>query len=544
MMFSLHNIALFFGLFAVQPASAQDTAAEFRYLSHAVRDRLPSSDEARAFYAEPDKTQALDEALQAWLASPDHERRIERYFHDMFGSMPWVFVSEPSLDLIPYDPAAHAEAPSDLATAGVYYLPSTVKPTCGTPVTTTAWWTEEPVKVCATALSAAIFFDGGAVYCPDPFSANGIRNVKCGCGPEQILCYPRPQKGQVVGGIVKEFAARGWHAYETGQSWLGLLGGETFYGDRWLYHHYLYQERVVAKGETPTAAELAVLRSLPTDGTKTEVAFPDAGPERAGVVTAPAFLRRFNNFRSRVRALTERLLCKDIDGTLNTDGIQTFVNDDLSAFDKAHGTKESCATCHFGMDNLGSTLLGWSADGFFEAFPAVKSQEGHAFGVPGSGPRFLMESYVLRAAGFNECMAKRAFEDFSGISWAALAEADRTALTAAAADGPRATIRAVLTSKVVKEARLKKALAADGTVAQAIVFDTDVAPILVRSCSGADCHDAGNARSAGSAYVGDGTLFKGAPAQRISSGSMPPAGSGKSLNDAERALLVRYIEQQ
>ncbi len=507
-----------------------------------MRDRLPTPAEARAFYAAGNKDQALDDLLQQWLASPEHKGRVQRYFNDMFGSQQFVFVAEPSLDLIPYAAASHPEAPTDLTAEGVYHLPNSVKASCGgAPVSASAWWSDTPIMICPSAVSSAIVFDNGTIYCPSPFDANGIRNVKCGCGLDQILCYPRPQKGQIVAGVVREFPERAWHAYETGASWLDLLGGDQFYGDRWLYHHYLTQERVLAKGQMPTAAETAFLHALPVDGTRLAATFPGAGPERAGIATAPAFLRRFNNFRSRIRALSERLLCKDIDGTLNTDGIARFVNQDLSTFDKQHGDKESCATCHFGMDNMGSTLLGWNAEGYYEFWPAAKVQTGHVFGVEGSGPAFLMAGIVLRGAGFHECMAKRAFEDFSGVAWEQVAPEEQAVFVNAAADGPRATIRAVLTSELFKDLRRRGSFRSGSAAGPALEFERDIAPILAASCAGSACHSAGNGRSAGSAYVGNDGLFKGAPVERIESGSMPPAGSGMVLSDAERAQLVRFL---
>lgn len=530
MICSRNALLALFALLLALPAVAQEGVAQFRQLSRAARDHLPSSDEARAFYAAGDKTAALEESLAAWLASPAHEGRVRRYFHDMFGIEPWVFVAEGSLDLIPYA-AGGAEAPSDLATAGVWHLPASVKPTCGAPVTRTAWWSETPIQICSTAVSTAIVFPGNPfVYCPDPFGANGIRHAACGCGPEQVLCIPRPFKGKIVAGVVQEFAERAVHAYANGKTWTELLGGDLFYGDRWLYHHYLYQERILPRGEAPNAAEMALLRALPTDGTKAEMSFPVGSVERAGVATAPAFLRRFNNFRSRIRALSERLLCKDVDGSLNTSGITTFVNPDLSAFDREHGTKEDCASCHFGMDNLGSTLLGWGPEGFYQTYPTTFSQLGHVFGVDGTGPRLLMNGF-LEQPGFNECMAKTAWEDFSGIAWTALAEDERLALTSAAASGPRGAIRGVLESVGLRDAR--KHVEALVTVAAPAITFAQVAPLVERSCNGAECH--------GTTYVGNEAALKAAPATRVESGSMPPAGSGRTLSAEERGLIVRFM---
>ncbi len=522
-------------------ASAQDTTAEFRYLSTVLRDHLPSVAESKEFYAAADKDKALDDFLTEWLASADHEQRVARHFNDMFGVSPYFFVTDASLDLIAYDPADHPEAPSDLSVAGVYHLPASVKSSCGgAPVSANAWFSDTAIMICPSAVSTAISYGGGMIRCTDSFSANGILNPACGCGPEQIICYPRDLKHKTVVGIAREFADRGLRAYEQGWSWLDLFGGDLYYGDRWLYHHYLFQQKVAVTMQPPSASELAFLKSLPLDS-KVEVAHP-GGPERAGIVTSPAFLTRFNNFRSRVRALTDQLLCKDVDGSLNVDGYTSFLNTDLSAFDKSHGNKPGCATCHYGMDNFGSTLLGWTSDGYFEAW-APPSQIGHVFGEDGTGPRFLMQSYVERASGFVECMAKKSWEDFSGARWDDLTSSQKDELTAQAALGPKQAIRAVLTSSALKGRRASVTSVVKKTVVVIYDFNRDINPILEQSCGGQSCHAADNTRSAGSAYVGNESLFKGAPKERLANGSMPPAGATPGLTDDERNKLLIFLGQ-
>lgn len=540
MRFSLKSIvAAIVFLLVSERAAADDTTAQLRFLSMAIRDRLPNAEEAKRAYQAADKAAELDALVKDWLASPEHKARTLRHFNDMFGVNPYVFLTDSVTDLVQY-PTDPDDAPADLATAGVWHLPKDVKSTCGTPVQANAWWSDAPIMVCPSAVSTAISFSAGSIRCSDPFSANGLRHASCGCGPEQILCYPRHLKRRATVAVAREFAERAYFAYEQGLDWLDVFGGDQFYGDRWLYHHYLYQEKIAWMLELPTTAEMTFLKSLPVDGSRTLVAFPPSARERSGVVTSPAFLRRFNNFRSRIRAVTEQLLCQDIDASLNTSGISTFVNPDLSDFDRAHGTQSGCASCHYALDNFGSTLLGWSDGGFYEGWDP-KSQLGHVFGEDGTGPRFLMQGYIERATGFGECMAKRVFEGFTGGTFANLSADQRQDLVTLAKEGPRPLIRGLLTSPLMRQLREGGGHIVKKTVDVTYDFASDVAPILAKSCGGSECHAADNPRGSSSAYVDAEAAFRNAPADRLANGSMPPAGSGMSLTDEERNILLLFL---
>ncbi len=523
------------------PAKADDYNAAFRFLSLAIRDVLPTVAEAKEFHAATDKDAKLDYFTGQWLQSNEHKARVKRHFNDMFGISPWVFIADANLDLMLYDPASPGSAPSDLNTAGVYHLANTVKATCGTPVSATAWWSDSNIMICPSAVSAAISFSNGSIRCTDPFAANGILHANCGCGPDQIICYPKHLKKNIVSGVALEFAERGYYAYTQGLGWLDLLGGNKFYGNRWLYHHYLWQEKIGYNLELPSQAELTFLKSLPTTG-QTYLPLPATTIERSGVVTSPAFLRRFNNFRSRVRAITEQLLCKDIDGSLNVDNYDQFINPSLSAFDRAHGEQQSCATCHYSLDNFGSTILGWTPEGYFEKW-APPSQLGHVFGEDGTGPRFLMASYIERGTDFNLCMAKKTWQEFSGADWNVLSATEKQDFLTSAAAGPKEAIEAVLSSDALKNLRLFKSSTVTSTNTVTYNFNADINPILENSCGGSECHSQGNSRGTSSAYIDGESAFKAAPGIRISNGSMPPANSGKYLSEEEKNKLLIFLGQ-
>ena len=84
--------------------------------------------------------------------------------------------------------------------------------------------------------------------------STGIAHAECGCGEDLFLCYPRYEKGKVISAVGLEFQNRGVHAYNEDLSWTEVFGGDKFYGNRWLYHHYLYQQDFAITSRTPPAS--------------------------------------------------------------------------------------------------------------------------------------------------------------------------------------------------------------------------------------------------------------------------------------------------
>ncbi len=559
------SLTLMILCWSVLPATtviAHTQSQLFRYLSITIRDRGPSTQEAKDFYY---KKKSLNQFIDEWLASEDHKQRVKRFFSDMFGHSPYVFIAVQEFDLIEYQVGNDgADAPpSDLSTTGVYHLPSFVKSTCGSHQTVSAWWSDEDITVCATAVSSFIRQSTPTeLNCALLSDTNGIGHTDCGCGPDLVLCHPRKYKHKSRVAVANEIQDRALHVYDNDKSWLKLFGSNEFYGDRWLYHHYLYQQKIAVRGEPPTAAEMTTLKSLPAptgdeDFSKAVATFPSDfpvanGPQRAGIVTAPSFLRRFNNFRSRIRALTENLLCKDVDSSLDPsvedapdyDAMAPFFNDDLSAFDKVHGVKDGCKNCHIAMDNHASTLLGWVTDGYFEGWrETMLSKEGYVFGESGNGPQFLMEGYVNRASGFHTCMAKRVWQDFTGNDWSLLSDKEKGSFITSSKKGPRSLIRDVLKSSVLQAQRTTQTTTKKTIVTVVYDFYEDVNPILSDSCAGSSCHSQGTSLGKRYEYIDNKENFSQAPINRVLDQSMPPASSGLEISDLEREILAVFLNQ-
>ncbi|WP_218110342.1 hypothetical protein [Oligoflexus tunisiensis] len=495
-----------------------------RYMSQILRDRPPTRAEAEAVY-QAEKT--VEELREEWLSSPAHQERVARYFADLLGAPGYFFVN---------DDAYFLEQNSE----GIWYSPTKGDCTSANAVTSSAWWlnAEETLSICANIVSTQLSVTINSTYYGCTW-ADGFLREGCGCGPEQILCYPKSLRPGLMQDLSQEFKDRAAYVYANELSWKDLLSTPALYGNRPLAQFYLVNQYIVPWQTAPTASEFVRLRQIPmTEKTWFEV--PAIGAERSGIVTSPAFMRRFNNPRSRIRALTDALLCHDVDGSLNTSSISTLVNPDTNALGQSIVTRPECATCHYGMDNLASTLFGWNDQGIYERWPQQLSQAGHAFGLDITGPGALMESYIERGPGFADCMSKRAWEDFSGRPWSALSSEEQANFLTAASQSPYALLHEIFQSPALLNARGASSVSTDTT---SYDFAQDINPILERSCAGSSCHNQDSSLGAQYRFIGDEAAFKKAPVGRLQDGSMPPASSGLTLPDAERIQLIHFLQQ-
>lgn len=515
-------------------ATAQSASTmDLRYLSYVMRDMPPTVSEAKAF---ANGETSLEQLIDSWLASDEHSTRIHRWFNDMLG-LKKDFIAVPQNFMLFDD--------------GSGILHNRTRGTCNeaSASNVTAWWLEpgQTIKVCSNVVNDSSTFviqNGNTTIRCGTLGPNGFDNAVCGCGPNMILCFPQSSLTTLRDDMRFEFARRALDAYHNERGWDDLLAGDYFHGSRLLYWMYLHTQTLI-KSTMPTEADLNTLAALPLSSTST-AAFP-SGNERAGVATAPGFLRQYNSMRSRIRGLTMAFLCQDIDARLNTDNIASFLNDDLDANDLAHAENPDCAACHYPMDNMASTMLSWNTFGYTMPFRTV-SQLGHVFGETGEGPSFLMKGYVERAPQFHECMAKRAFEDFSGHAWDELSSSQQQDFLSAAQSGPRPLVRTVLSSPLLRIFRDAQAIAqAGGTTTEAAPKPTyaEVEPILIEACGGGSCHASGSYYPI---FIGNETNTLAFAAsikdriQRTGAGQMPPMSSGKTLTSEQIALINRFLE--
>ena len=509
-----------------------DVYLERRFMSLTIRDQALSVEEAKSL---DDGSQNLEALITTWLDSEDHIERVKRYFNDQFGA---------GMDFATVQDSFILES-----SGSVYYLID--KGRCADSEVievTDAWWLRdgESIRVCLDTRSDQIVYQYNTkanVYCNDS-GPTGIGASECGCGPQMIMCYPRELVNDLRDAMRFEFKERAGYVYENDLSWFELLGGDFFYGNRLLYKHYIDQQGLF-RNYLLSINDLANLLNLPLDQ-PARAPFPEVGRvTRAGLATSPIFLRQYNNFRSRINILTARLLCQDVDSTLNTDGIAQWVNSELSEFDQAHGTDPGCSECHYPMDNMGSALLYWGPQGWYQYYGAIGEQNeaAHAFGLRGTGPSFLIEAYTGEAR-FLPCMAKLVFEDFTGARFEDLSESRQSELANLAASGPRALIRGVLTSQEIRVLHREGLMQPTIGGESVYDFEEDVNPILRASCSGGTCHSTGTILGSQYEFVDQRDQFAIVPLNRITDGSMPPENSPLSISDSDRAILESWRENQ
>ena len=407
-----------------------------RFLSFVMRDQPPSVDESKAVHA---GTTTVTDLVDQWLDSEGMRRRAWRYFNDMFGNA---------------NPTGLRVTVIYRTQQGVHFKPAGGPCAPNQAVQVQPWWTDQTILACPSLVD-----NPGELQTPQgPVSCQFIGNQlsQCGCGPNMALCLPGAFVDTYLTSVYREPAMRGQWAYDHDWSWEQWLGGDKLIADRYLYHFYLASRSQVPTKDT--APFLTELLATPL-GEFVETDYPQGpgAPEYAGFLTGPGFLMQHNNFRSRIAIMTEQLLCTDVGGALNLPGpdypggITEFINPDHDALTLQHATPE-CAGCHYPMDNLGSTLFGFDTSGEWDVTADI-STLGYVFGEVGEGPKFLAEGYVQRGPGFMDCMARRAWEDFSSAGWETLTQAQQDELLQAAEAGPRTLLRQVVMGAPMKARR-------------------------------------------------------------------------------------------
>ena len=518
-----------------------DTVTEMRWMSLTMRDQPLSVEEAQNITT---GARTLESYMDEWILTDEFRNRMRRFFNDQFGS---------GQDIDTVRDQYFLGKQND-----IYYLKDKGACTEDAAVTVNdAWWLSEgeTIRVCANIVKSALVItdNGQFIDCYDT-GPEGLGREECGCGPNLIICYPEEfdrseteYRPHILYNHMRyEFQERGLYVFEQQGSWMDLFGGDFFYGSRILYKHYLDQQALI-RGYLPSRVDIARLTFLPINGYD-RAEWPSTGTvTRAGLVTSPVFLRQYNNFRSRINILTARLLCQDVDSTLNTDNIAVFVNDSFDDFNKVHGTKEECSGCHYALDNLGSPLMHWNEGGWYEFWGTEGAQNelGHAFGQQVNGPAELMTGYIERAQPFHGCMAKLVWEDFSGGVWEDLGADAQLSFAEASRQGPNHLVRTVLFSDQIRLLHRRGISGVTVGGASNLSFSGDVNPILEAHCSGSACHSQGTSLGAQFEFINNEAVFAATNASRIDDGSMPPANATvPAISDSDRTLLRTWRDAQ
>lgn len=403
--------------------------SDARYLSFSYRDAPLSYAEVQRLKEDPAHFNIL---IQSFEQSPFHLTAVKRFFYDFLGQIK----------------GGHGGGHTLLQEGGAYYLKHRGLCSASERSTQTAWWSDQSVTMCNHSLSTSLTYtdsDSNLVNCQWPNRI--LTDSSCGCGPLQVYCMPDEIHGIIGQELNQMPLERALYAYQNNLSWVDLFGNGQLFVNRKIYYLYMHRNIIDYLQEQPAQAELDHLMSLPLEAYQMSPQ-PSKGPERAPYVTDTHFMLQHNNPRTRIRALSLALLCQDISPSLNTDGISTFINTELDAATLAHGSKAGCASCHYALDNLSSTIRGWSTiAGFNNAEGTLQS--GHAFGQTGTGPNFLMQAFVERGPGFQKCMAKRAYESITGYDFSSLDTSLQNEIESQADHGPKKLIQFILNSQTI-----------------------------------------------------------------------------------------------
>jgi hypothetical protein len=430
---------------SIWTAGTSAQSKKLRYLSFAAQDRLPQVQEAKDYY---NGVKSLDQLIKTWLEGEGHRLRVTRYFGDMFG------VATNIID------TAYGES-IRLNDLGVYQD----QEECGAEgVDVEAWWLEkgETVKVCPDLVSDSLL--------TGPTAAGNWQgcvpdnpNFTCGCGPKLIHCYPwdvmRGGKEELFKtAITDEFKDRGWYVYQEDLSWEDLFSGQFIYGNRYLAFTYFvldfYDRNQPTLGDGPPdmSEDIEAVISIPTDSKK-RLDLTHPLRRRYGILTSPGYYKQHTTYRSQINGLVQKLLCQPISGSLNTDRTATIHNEDTAMKEKVVERGTACASCHYVLDNMISVLGNYYQGRYTQKnYTPPLSEVGHVFGKTGEGVGFLLKR-IQSHRDFLPCMAKTAWEDFSGIPWSSLSKGQQVYFKESAGRGPRTLIRDVLQSKVIRNVR-------------------------------------------------------------------------------------------
>ncbi len=377
-----------------------------------------------------------------WMNTSEVQNNITRYFKDLMG--------------VAILPGRLSSASLNKTADGIYYHPTKGSCQSSESVSIEPWWTDPGtvVSMCKTSVSDAVFYtksSGEKAYCLD-MAGEDFKSSPCGCGPHAFLCLPSELQTDIEDSINKETGERGKYIYNNGLSWKDYFSGDFLITDKYLLYAYARTQIELLIGTISLDQIFALLKSTPLK-TFNKTALP-LNSHRHGIVTSIAFMSFFNNMRSRARALTRSMLCKDIDPTLNTDGTKTFLNPSLTDADRAHGQKTSCSYCHYGLDNVASAFLRYDFNGIYTSYlNPLPSDVAHIFGQDGEGPEFVASSYIERGQEFHECMSQTAWKSFSGESWYTLTSDEQETLKKASLSGPKDLLNTVLSESFAGHSR-------------------------------------------------------------------------------------------
>lgn len=329
---------------------------------------------------------------------------------------------------------------------------------CSTTVTRNLWSRPgQTAKVCKSAVDTVVVgFDAT--------TGNPIKGCSSGTdtGGEDYLarCIEERLAGDAVLAPFLEMRVRAVAAYQQGSSWEDFFNNNTYLGTPVGYYMRLlqiYRNSAGAFNQTEIRTLMDAMRSGQIFAASLPVG--TQGAEAMGPFGGTAFLTTYNNYRSRYNRINFQFLCRKVDDVpvhpnflAFFDSTSSFYNPSLTSGDIDHAKRADCNRCHYPMDPQANAFAGWDARGAFVASRSTKAV-GRS-GAQINGIRDWVADILSQdRAAFQNCMAKRAFEFFSGESWEALPEATRRRYGEAASQGLKPLVQEIALSKELRQLR-------------------------------------------------------------------------------------------
>ena len=229
------------------------------------------------------------------------------------------------------------------------------------------WAPGTSLKVCAFDAQSARFTSTGT----DCSTLDAFTDTECGCGPNLRWCSTYTNYAELRDALAREVELRIAAVIRGDLPYTRLFTDNTAYVNGPLVHYYRHQANLPGQlSMTPVA--LAVDRLPDLKYTDKELVPVELGPEHGGVLTSPAWLLRFQTYRSRANRFFEAFLCQPFQppaGGLPSPSDACSAEPDLQ-------NRCGCKFCHSLLEPAGAHWGRWAGGGagFLEplGYPRVR----------------------------------------------------------------------------------------------------------------------------------------------------------------------------
>jgi len=223
------------------------------------------------------------------------------------------------------------------------------------------WVTVEPYWAPGTSIQVCAFDAQAAMVSPLGTrcgTQDGLGDVQCGCGPNLAFCaWGQQTLRPVMDAMARDVEMRVADVIRSDRPYIELFSGDQMFVNGPLVHFWRFQAEVPGQIRLlPRPVDLEKLPALAFTQADTWVRI-EAGPAHSGILTAPAYLLRFQTNRARANRFFNSFLCQPFvapEGGLPAPTAQVTL--DLQQ-------RDGCKYCH-GLIEPNAAYWGrWSAGG-------------------------------------------------------------------------------------------------------------------------------------------------------------------------------------